>query len=465
MAGLFDGLEMGKRALSTHQLWLNTIGHNISNVNTPGFTRQRVLMNTTPPQEVPAGMVGTGVNATNILQIRDLFLNQQYRSENKTLGQWTALEKTLGQIEALFTEPNTDSLSDLLDKFWTSWSDLSNNPESIAARTALKEQTNLLTSGFHRVYSQLQDLRNSIDNDIKLMVDSVNSISTEIASLNQQIARTELGGQKANDLRDRRDYLIDQLSQYVDINAAEQKNNTTTVYIGALAIVDGTSSFKLATRKVEGENATTNEIVWAGSTKSIKNLNGELKGLIDTRDSLLPKYLGYLDDMAKTIISQVNGVHQTGYGLDRTTGLNFFDPLHNNAATISLNEAVGNNVARIAASKSGEVGDNVNALAIADLRSATTMMRNTASISDFYYSMMGEIGVESSKAKNLKDNYGLLVGQLDNARQSVQGVSLDEEMAQMVKYQHAFDAAARVITTMDQALATVIQGMGMVGQV
>ncbi len=464
MAGLFDGLEMGKRALSTHQLWLNTIGHNISNVNTPGYTRQRVAISTTPPLEMPIGQVGTGVKADEIRSIRDLFLNQQYRQENKTLGQWTAMEKTLSQVEALFSEPNSDSLGDLLDKFWASWSDLANNPESVAARTALKEQTNLLTSGLHRIYNHLTDLRQSVDNDAALLVQKVNDLSSELASLNQQIARSELGGQNANDLRDRRDYLIDQLSEYVDVNVVEQKNNTVTVMVGALTIVDGTSSFMLSTQKKGAGLIASSEIVWAGTTKPIKNLNGQLKGLVDTRDNVIPKYLEYLDNIAESLITGVNALHQTGYGLDGSTGLNFFDPLNTSAASIQLNAMIDLDINRIAASKDGEVGDNVNALAIADLKNSPQMMRGTASINEFYNSMIGELGVETGKAKNLKTNYELLTEQVENARQSVQGVSLDEEMAQMIKYQHAFDAAARVITTMDQALETVIQGMGVVGR-
>jgi len=413
---------------------------------------------------MPIGQVGTGVKADEIRSIRDLFLNQQYRQENKTLGQWTAMEKTLSQVEALFSEPNSDSLGDLLDKFWASWSDLANNPESVAARTALKEQTNLLTSGLHRIYNHLTDLRQSVDNDAALLVQKVNDLSSELASLNQQIARSELGGQNANDLRDRRDYLIDQLSEYVDVNVVEQKNNTVTVMVGALTIVDGTSSFMLSTQKKGAGLIASSEIVWAGTTKPIKNLNGQLKGLVDTRDNVIPKYLEYLDNIAESLITGVNALHQTGYGLDGSTGLNFFDPLNTSAASIQLNAMIDLDINRIAASKDGEVGDNVNALAIADLKNSPQMMRGTASINEFYNSMIGELGVETGKAKNLKTNYELLTEQVENARQSVQGVSLDEEMAQMIKYQHAFDAAARVITTMDQALETVIQGMGVVGR-
>ena len=329
MAGLFDGLEMGKRALATHQLSLNTVGHNISNVNTPGFTRQRVNITTTYPQEHPAGHVGTGVQAMDIIQIRDLFLNRQFRENSKALGQWTSMEKTLTQVESIFTEPNDNSLSDLLDQFWTSWSDLANNPESMAARAALVEHTNLLTSGFNRLYRQLSDLQKSVDNDVVMTVQKVNDMSEEIASLNQQIARAELGGQKANDLRDKRDLLIDELSQYVDINSVEQKNNTATVYIGSLAIVDGVTAFRIGTKKTVSGDTTTSAIVWEGTTKEIKNLNGELLGLVQTRDEVLPGYMSKLDEMAQALISSVNALHQTGFGLDGSTGLNFFDPLKN----------------------------------------------------------------------------------------------------------------------------------------
>jgi len=464
MAGLFDGLEMGKRALATHQLWLNTIGHNISNVNTPGYSRQRVNIATTDPFESPVGPVGTGVSATDIRHVRDLFLNQQFRQENRALGQWTTLEKTLSQVEALFSEPNTDSLGDLMDKFWSCWSDLGNNPESMAARSALKEQANLLTTGFNRINGQLNDLRKTVDNDVVLAVEKVNSLSGELAALNMQIARTELGGENANDLRDKRDYLTDQLSEYVNVNAAEQANGTVTVYIGSLAIVEGAASFKIGTSKTKGESASISRVVWEGTKKEIKVLDGQLKGLLNTRDEIIPRYIEALDDMARTLATSVNALHQLGFGLDRSTGYNFFDTANMSAAGLKLSDEIQNDVTRIAASQEGEIGDNRNALAIAELRNSKTMSRNTATIIEFYHGLVGGIGAETSKARGLKENYTLLVEQLENSRQSVQGVSLDEEMAQMIKYQHAFDAASRVITAMDQALDTVINEMGIAGR-
>jgi len=464
MSGLFSGLELGKRALATHQLWLNTIGHNISNVNTPGYTRQRVSITTTYPQEHSAGMVGTGVTATDIRNIRDLFLNQQYRDESKSLGQWTSKEKMLTRIESIFTEPSTDSLGNLMEQFWTSWSELGNNPESIAARTALKEQANLLADGFHHRYEQLVELQDSIDIDVRLIVDKVNNYTDEIAALNKQISRMEFGEYSANDLRDRRDLLIDQLSQYIDVNTSEQINGATLVYVGAMMIVDDSDAIHIATRDRAGNGTVISDIVWEGTATAIKSLNGELKGLVETRDQSIPKYLNNLDELAKTLITQVNNIHQAGYDLNNTTGINFFDGSFLSAGNIRLSQDITNDVTKIAASVSGAVGDNSNAVAIADLRKSLFMTRGTATMEEYYNTMVGQIGIETNTATQMKENHTLMVEQLENSRQSVQGVSLDEEMAQMIKYQHAFDAAARVITTFDEALNTVVNKMGIVGR-
>jgi len=463
MSGLFDGLEVGKRALATYQLWLNTIGHNIANVNTPGYTRQRVTTTTTYPHDHPVGQVGTGVTAVDIHHIRDLFLNQQIRQEGSALGRWTASQKTIGQIEALFAEPNADSLGDLLNQFWNSWSELSNNPESLAARNAIKEQTNLLTSAFHRLHRQVNDLRHSIDAELTQIVGNINQMTEEIASLNGEIARTELGTAKANDLRDKRDHIIEQLSQYVDVNVREQKSGAATVYFGALAVVDGTTAFALDTHSQQDDDMRVSQIVWQGSKRNLKITGGKIEGLTEVRDEVIPRYLAALDDIARALVENVNAAHRAGTGLEGSSGIDFFDPRYATAGNITLNLEIENNVSRIAASLSGETGDNANALAIAALKDSALMSRGTATINDYYNSLVGRLGIETGKAQSSKENYELLVAQLENARQSVQGVSLDEEMTQMIKFQHAYDAAARVITTMDQALETVIHRMGVVG--
>jgi len=465
MAGLFSGLEIGKRALATHQLWLNTIGHNVANVNTPGYTRQRVNITSTLPEPHSAGPVGSGVHAMDIRNVRDLFLNQQYRLERKNLGQWEAMEKTMTQIEAMFNEPNDNSLSDLMNQFWNAWEDLTQfgQTESASARIALIEKANLMTSGFHRLANNLKDLKYSVNKDVELLVDNINSIAYEISILNNKIAREEGGGDNANDLRDRRDNLIDELSQYVDVNTIDLKNGATMVQIGSMILVDDQSLVPLTTKPTTVDGVRVHRIYWENSDNMVTNLNGKLKGLVETRDEVLVDYMGKLNEMAESLVAEVNTLHRAGYGLDGTTGHDFFAGVFTSAEKIKVNFVVEQDINLISASQSGAIGDNANALAIANLRDSLILNNGRATLSEFYNALISRVGVETSKSIQFREDYTLMVEQIENSRQSVQGVSLDEEMTQMIKFQHAFDAAARVITTMDQALEQVMN-MGVVGR-
>lgn len=464
MSGLFQGLEIGKRALLTHQLTMNTIGHNLANVNTPGYTRQRTSVRSAMPLEMPHYNIGNGVTVETITQVRDLFLTSQFRRENKSLGEWTYREKSLTQVETFFAEPFDESLGDVLNKFWSSWLDLSNNPESSAARSAVVAQTNTLTNSFHSLDRQLREMQSTADMDVAARVDQINRYSAEIANINRIVVSEELGGQTANDLRDQRDYLIDNLSKLVDVTTREESNGSTVVCISGLAIVENADNFELDTVVNSSGSQTKFDIVWKNTKTTAKITGGELKGLLDTRDVLVPDYLNQLDQLASTMVREVNQLHRDGTGMDGIGGRNFFNGSFTTAATIRLEQAMVHDPTLIAASLSGEPGDNANALAISELRSQTTMAFGTQSITEFYNSMIGDIGVAAHEAKTFKGNFEVLIHQIENSRQSVQGVSLDEEMAEMVRQQHAFEAAARLITYIDDALDTLINGMGLVGR-
>lgn len=467
MSGLFNGLEIGKRALATHQLWLNTIGHNIANVNTPGYTRQRVRITSTYPYDHNIGPVGTGVKATQITNMKDLFLNDQFRKENMSLGRWTTAEKTVMQIEEMFSEPNEGSLNSLLNEFWASWSDLANNQDADlnVLKNNLKVKSNLLTNAFHRLDSQLRAMQDSIDNDIRLNVENVNLLADEIASLNKQISLTELDDERANDLRDKRDLLIDQISQYVNVVAREESNGSVTVSVGGLAIVENNSTHKLGTYKAGGQSTSISQIVWKNNDIEITVLNGEIKGLLETRDQIIPRYQQALDDIAEALVTNINALHRTGYNSSGINNIDFFNSSETTAAQIRLSSLVQDDATNIAAASQPDApGDRTIASAISDLSTSNVMSNGSITINEFYQSLIGEVGSETAKAIHLRSNYELMVAQIENSRQSVQGVSLDEEMTQMIKFQHAYDAAARVITTMDEALETVIKGMGIVGR-
>jgi len=464
MGGLFQILELGKRALMTQQTNLQTIGHNIANVNTPGYTRQRVLISPSFPETTTSGSLGTGVEVQDIVQIRDLFLGQQYREDSKSYGQWQYKEKIYSQIESLISEPNDNTLSDTLNDFWDSWSDLSTNSNSTSNRIAIVEQANLLVNSFHEASNQLESLRTSIDNDLVGFTKEINSMTDEIARLNHQIKTSELGGVSANDLRDSRDYLIDELSSYIDVNTIELENGEVRVYVGAMTLVDGADSLKIATAAKNIDGKVQNKLYWEGTSVELTNLNGQLKGMVESRDEIIPGYQEQLDVIARTLIEEVNAIHRDGYGLDGSTGVNFFDTSDMTASGIKINQSVANDPSKIVASASGEEGDNTIALALHDLRNQELLEGNTATLNDYYNGMVGRLGVESQEANSFTANYELLINQIEQSRQSVQGVSIDEETTNLIKAQNAYAAAARVITAMDEALDLVINGMGIVGR-
>lgn len=469
MGGLFQGLEIGKRALLSHQIILQTIGHNVANVNTPGYSRQRVNLSTHSPENSMLGPLGSGVEVTSIRQIRDLFLGEQLRDDNKLLGQWQYKSKIFNQIESLFNEPFENSLGEKLNEFWSSWAELATS-DTTTARNALLGKAKELTNSFHQLSNQLENLRTSIDRDLVNFTKEINNYTKEIASLNGQIRSQELGNIRANDLRDIRDKLVDDLSMLIDVNTVEQKNGSYNVYMGAMSLVDGTDQKEVGIDVVKKKGIVKNTLIWSNTSQQLLNTNGELKGLMDVRDNIIPDYLNKLHELARTMISEVNAQHRQGYGLDGSTGINFFDDSFTDAFSIKVNGELFSDPSKIAASgaldANGRVnpGDFTNAWSIHELSDRKLMLNNSATISDFYNNLIGKLGVESREAGSFESNYKLLVNQINAAKQSVEGVSLDEEMANMIKAQHAYDAAARVITTMDQALDTVISGMGIVGR-
>ena len=463
MAGLFQGLELGKRALLTHQYSLQTIGHNIANVNSPGYTRQRVSIHATYPESSPAGQIGTGVTADRIVQIRDLFLGDQYRDAAKSQGEWAYKQKSLSQIESMFNEPQDGSLNELLNKFWDSWSSLATNSDSTNNRKLIVAQAEELVNGIQQLAKRLNSLQGSINADMVTMTNDVNRYTTQIASLNQQIKTAEIGGQKANDLRDARDLLTDELSGLIDVQTVEKDNGATIVYMGAMILVDGSDSFDVGTKTQNKNGVPISSLIWEGSKYVLRNDHGQLAGLMQSRDVIIPDYISQLNELSRSLVEQVNSLHSTGYAADGTTGTNFFDPNFTDALNIRINRAVRDNVNLIASASTPD-RDNQLALSISDLRNQAVLENGSLSINDFYASLVGQLGIETNEATSFTSNYELLVQQIDNSRQAVQGVSLDEEMTNLIKFQQAYDAAARVITQMDQALDTVISGMGIVGR-
>jgi len=460
MTGIFGTLNMGKRALLAQQLAINVTGHNISNVNTEGYSRQKVVMETNPPTSAWPGQVGTGVRAAQINRVYDHFLGTQIQDEKTNLGRWEAQQSGLKNIDAIFNESNGYGLNQTMNEFWNSWQELSNNPSSITERNNVVEKGKALSSAFHRIHDELEQAQQQADDNIKATIDRINTLAEQIADLNKNISSVEANGQKANDYRDQRDMLVKDLSSLIDIKTFENNNGQLDIILGSGRPLVSNSSFQSLSADIRGDGL--NDVVWNdgyGTSVNITNniSGGELKGWLEVRDTNIDNYLGKLDSLAGGIISGVNGLHSTGYGLNRSTnGQNFFSGT--DASDIGVNSNIVNDVTLIAAANNsgGAPGDNLNAVAIVNLQNSLLMNGNSATYNSFYSSLISEAGNASATASANREHQSSIITYLENRREAVSGVSLDEEMVNLIKFQHAYESAAKVISTADELLDTLI---------
>ena len=456
MSSLFGILEMGKRMLSAQQMATNIVGNNIANVNTPGYSRQAAELQPSHSIESPWGPIGTGVEIDSIRRYRDSFLDDQMRENNGTLGRWQSLEVSLSEIEAFLNETAESGLGAVLDGFWNSWQDLANDPENKTSRTLVKEKANSLTDTFHQLATSLTNKCKSLDEKVVSTVQEINSILTEIADLNRQLPAFTYEGSQANQLLDKQDLLLDNLSELIDIRVLRKGNGSVSVFIGTGLFVDGGEGRFLTIQRVTGgEIAVSSVRDETGSQVEISG--GKLNGLIEVRDERIPAYLTDLDEIAKALVQAVNSSHSAGYGLDGTTGNDFFDSNKLSAAEITLDSAITRNVLKIAASSDVSTGNNTIALAIAGLKSSQLLNGGTTTLNHAYANLVGSIGLDAQKASNNLENYQLLSEHIETQRQSVHGVALDEEMVNLIKYQHAYEAAARVVTVVDEMITSIIE--------
>ena len=464
MSNVFGILNTGRTALLTQQKAIDITGHNIANVNTDGYSRQRVNMETNEPYSSQPGQTGTGVRAAEIQRIYDRFLGAQINNENQNLGNWETQKGVLERVEIIFDESSGYGLNQAMSEFWNAWQDLANNPSDYAGRAALLAKSETMTTTFNNIYSNLEQIQTDIDTSIMGTVKEINSIAERIAGLNQKIALTEVGGQNANDYRDSRDLLLKELSLKINIDSFENSDGKVTVLVaGGRPLVENISSWNLSTQP--DVDSDFQDIAWTDSDGNLVDITdsisgGKLKGWLEARDVTIPDYLSKLNDLAEGIITEVNDFHKDGLGLndDVVAERNFFTGTK--ALDIAVNQDIVDDVNNIAAAGSldGLPGGNSNAIKIANLQNELTMNGNpaTATFDDYYNSLVSDVGSGVQKATVNFDHQSLMTTHLDNYRESVSGVSLDEEMVNLIKFQHGYNAAARLISVADELLDRVI---------
>ncbi len=458
-------MDVGKRSLQNSQTALQTVSHNIANKSTEGYSRQRVDLEANVPIGEGNLRIGMGARAASVTRTNNPWLEKQIQKEQTSLGYENGRADSLARVEQIFNEQENKGLNQYMTQFFNAFRELSNNPESLASRTMVKESAEQLATDFKHVHSQMRDVQDDIDGQVKNLVVQVNQMTKEIASLNEKILQVEVQGNPANDERDRRDLLLKKLGEKIDISWAEGKDGQVSITAGNTAVlVSGSTATELLTQTAPetgraqimyraSEHGSTFEM-----TKQFKG--GQLGGLLEVRDNIIEDGLKNVDEMAYTLAREVNSAHIEGHDRYGKAGVLFFDmpdTAEGASEKISVNKTILNDVGRIAAgNKPNAPGDNTIANMISAIQYRPTMQNGTATIDDFYNSSVGQLGTITQRARSTQESQKNIVDQMKNIRESISGVSLDEETTNMVEMQKMYDASAKVIKTADEMLETVL---------
>ena len=580
MSSLGMVLDIATSALAAQQYCLDVTAHNIANVDTEGYSRQIPTLQGKQPVLNQGVILGRGVETEQVTRSVDQFIENKLMQEKSNLSSSQEMEKYMQVLEGMFSENSEDSISSMLSNYWNLWNDVSNNPSGSSERIALYEYSLIMSEQFKSLAPDLNQIQIDITNSVTVGVERINQITTEIAQINIKIVGMETNNNMANDLRDKRNALVSELNEYLDIKTFEQSNHSLSIIAArGCTLVQGNSNYELS---MDGDRVKWQDS--GGSYIDITNYitNGKLGACLELRDEIIAKYKLDLNEMAKEFIWSVNQQHSQGVGLEgfstvtgtysvsssgvelgtQGSGLDYHeeisdgnfnlwvydssgigsknvisidtdtggttlsslrDHINDNvsnvtasitadgklkidadsgytfafsddtsnvlaalgintffsgstAGDISVNSTIGSDKKQIAAAQidatTGEFasGDNDNALAMTDLQyspmdisqwtcdriNGNTEGSVSTTIEDYYHAMVGSIGIVSSSISRNTEFSEMMVNELNTLRDSISAVSLDEEMTNLIKYQHAYQAAAKLITISDEMLDTLI---------
>ena len=469
MLDLFATLKMGAQSLQAQRTAVQVTGQNLANVNNPAYARQRVTFATSSAVPTQFGPQSTGVEVTGIQQLRDSILDGQIRQESSSSGYLNTMQSGLEQTQGYLGESVNQSstaatstsdgstsptgLGDDINNLFSAFQSLAASPDSMTQRQALVGQAQTLASRFNQVSQKLGVVKDSLNTSIGQGVKSANQLLSDISDLNGQITQAEAGGGTANDLRDQREQKLETLAGYVNTDVGTDANGALTVSIGGVQMVDGSNQLDSLQTYDAGNGQILVQAATAGT--GLPLTGGSIQGAIDTRDCELKTLSGDLDKLAFNLITQVNIVHSNGFNFSGGNGANFFTGT--SAATISVNGALANDPTLIqAAGVSGATGDNTVALQLANLATQPITDLGNQTFSGSYSQTVADLGQSLQSVNQKVADQGVLQTMLGNQREAVSGVSLDEEMTNLVQFQQAYNASARLISTADQMLQTLI---------
>ncbi len=467
--GLFSALNAARTSLEVNQKSIEIIGNNISNVNTKGYSRQSAELSTYPAVNFGDFFVGQGVKVADVRREHDVFVTNQLRDKVVDLGLFNGQAQSLNELERIFniTEEN---IATNVDRFFDAWQELSASPSDLVLRDIVVQRGELLSTNFNNTANDLNTVKENINDSIISKVSAINSKIEEIASLNENIFNIEIRGQTANTARDKRDMLAKDLATSLGAQSYETPNGMLSVSLpGGLPLIQGNDAMSLEA-VTAGSNLDI--VLHAGGvtrTLSMSNMGGEFEGLIDMRDNFIPSLKDDIDRLAYEISSQVNYHHASGVGLDNSTGLNFFSgpaavsttpppPLPATYANAARNMSVvltdSNQVAAGIITPVAP-GDNQNALTIADI-GESYLIDGADDFNSYYGKTTSRVGIRTNQNNlNLQGSEDAVV-QLENMRDGLAGVSLEEEMIDLIVYQRGFESSAKFLSTVDEMMTSLI---------
>ena len=623
MQSTFAGIEIGKRSLITHTQGIATIGHNLSNASVEGYSRQRVEMGAFPPiyfpglnREETPGQIGQGVQVEQIKRIKDMMLEAQIISETNGKGYWEVRDNYILMMEQVYNEPLELSVRGFMDRFWEAWQELSVHPQEMGSRKAVLERGKSLIEKIHDTFARLKGIREMLEEEVKGTVKKFNNLLKDIAALNEEIEKSEALGDNPNDLLDRRDLLVAELSSLADITISTRDPDEYAVYIGGQNVIQG-KKYQLLETIQNPDNEGYSRVVWADTNEDVFFRGGKLASLLEVRDSDVRGDIQKLDLLTINFIDMVNEIHRSAYGINNKTDIDFFTeypfinniqgnydrdgdgaydssyifrvngtnklkpkdqigiqgtltlpaplgnvtidyyptdtvedlihrinlsgaevvarlnlegvlslkavpaaytgnpdfvirdiedsgqfltgysgllltpgpegaynwegpdavnsltasagyavaPLAHPAAWITINPEIISDPGSIATSfgvltGDGGQGDGAAALAIAQLRTKPVMIGQITTFDDFFADVVADIGLRGEQAEKALETEDLILKELKDIKESISGVNMDEELANMVKFQHGYAAAARFVSEVDKMIDIIINRMG-----
>jgi flagellar hook-associated protein 1 len=445
-------LSIARSALAMQQRSVDVTSHNIANASTEGYRRQRLELTEMTPLLTPDGTIGRGVTSEGISRARDQFLDRRFRQESGLFGRFDTTREMLSGVESSFDESGDSGLGAGLDGLLAAFGDLANDPSSVTARSLVLQSAQSLAQQFHAASDRLAQAGTDVLQRMQSAVSDINNYGVQIADLNRQIVAAAKGV-SAPDLEDKRDLLIDKLSQLVDIQVVDHPNHSVTVVAGGALLVDAGQHNDLEVQSLATGGLG---VATASSHAPINITSGTLKGLSDLSTSTLPAIQKQLDQFAASVVQEVNAIHRGGTTTGGATGVDFFDAKGVTASGFDVSTAVKQSVSNIATGATGAPGDASVALQLAQLRTTPVASTGGQTLGEFYGGVVNSVAVLSRAAQQGSTSQDALVANVQAQRSSATEVSIDEEMVSLIKGQQAFAAASKIVNAADEMMQSIL---------